>query len=123
MGNLVRFLLLTAVRLREASEMMRGELLLPDGWTIPAARHKSKRDFYVPLSASALKVLEAVPLIGRRGIVFTSDGQTFFSGFSKTKIAFDKEVLAELRKENPKAELARASCRERGGEVVDGGWI
>ncbi|HEX5957182.1 MAG TPA: tyrosine-type recombinase/integrase [Hyphomicrobiaceae bacterium] len=104
-GHLVRFLLLTAVRLHEASEMTRAEVSA-DGseWTVPAARHKSKSDFLVPLSKAAHEALAAVPKIGRRGVVFTTDGQTPFSGFSKAKAAFDKEVLAELRKVDPKAE-------------------
>jgi integrase len=102
---LVRFLLLTATRLREASKMNRGELSA-DGteWTIPAARHKSKRDFLVPLSKAAQEALAAVPVIGTKGLVFTHDGETSLSGFSKAKRGFDEVVLAELRKANPKAE-------------------
>ncbi|HEX5958401.1 MAG TPA: tyrosine-type recombinase/integrase, partial [Hyphomicrobiaceae bacterium] len=103
-GHLVRFLLLTAARLREASEMTRSELSA-DGaeWTVPAARHKSKSEFLVPLSQTARDVLAAVPRVGRKGIVFTTDGQSSFSGFSKTKRAFDKAVLEEMRKVDPKA--------------------
>jgi hypothetical protein len=103
-GHLVRFLLLTATRLREASEMARGEVSA-DGaeWTVPADRHKSKSDFLVPLSTAAQDVLAGVPKIGRRGLVFTTDGQAPFSGFSKAKRAFDAAVLEELRKLDPKA--------------------
>jgi integrase len=103
-GHLVRFLLLTAVRLQEAAKMARSEVSA-DGseWTVPASRHKSKSDFLVPLSKAAQDVLSAVPKIGRRGLVFTTDGKRTFSGFSKAKAAFDKEVLAELRKADPGA--------------------
>lgn len=103
-GHLLRFLLLTAVRLREASKMTRGELST-DGteWTVPAARHKAKRDFMVPLSQAAQEVLASVPRIGREEIVFTTDGEASFSGFSKAKRAFDGLVLEELRKVDPKA--------------------
>ena len=85
--------------------MARGELSA-DGseWTVPAARHKSKREFLVPLSKDARDVLAAVPRIGRKGLVFTTDGKTTFSGFSKAKAAFDALVLEELRKVDPKAE-------------------
>ena len=50
----------------------------------------------MPLSEAAGNVLAAVPVIGRRGIVFTTDGKTHFSGFSKTKRAFVEVVLEEL---------------------------
>jgi len=72
-------------------------------FTIPAARHKSKRDFLVPLSKAAQAVLAQVPVIGSKGLVFTTNGEVPISGFSKTKRAFDKAVLDELRKSDPRA--------------------
>src|SRR4029079_17559406 len=51
-GFFVRFLLLTAVRRNEAAHMREIELAGED-WIIPAARHKSKKDFLVPLSDAA----------------------------------------------------------------------
>jgi integrase len=103
-AHMLRFVLLTATRLREASNMTRGELSA-DGteWLIPAARHKSKREFLLPLSVRAQAVLAAVPVIGRRGWMFTTGGDTPISGFSKFKRRFDDLVLAELCKANPAA--------------------
>jgi integrase len=89
-GSLVMFLLLTAARRNEAARMNRSELSGAD-WTIPSIRHKSKRDFLLPLSTAALAVLDQITHIGRRpGFVFTTDGKRPISGFSKFKAAFDK---------------------------------
>ena len=52
-GAMLRFILLTATRRNEAARMSRAELT-GNEWTIPAARHKSKRDFLLPLSQAAL---------------------------------------------------------------------
>jgi hypothetical protein len=58
--------------LREAAQMKRVEINA-DGreWTIPAARHKSKKDFLCPLSTAAQDVLAKTPNVGRKGWVFT----------------------------------------------------
>ena len=96
-GHLVRFILLTATRLREAAQMRRQEIAGTD-WLIPAARHKSKRDFLLPLSKAACEGLAAVPTIGRRGWVFTTDGERPINGFSKAKQQLDARILEQLRK-------------------------
>jgi integrase len=105
---MLQIILLTATRLREASNMNRAEINTDrTEWTIPAARHKSKRDFLCPLSQAARDVLTDLPVKGRKGWVFTTDGDTPISGFSKSKRAFDKAVLAELHKVDNKAKLER----------------
>jgi integrase len=93
---LLRFILLTATRRDEAANMVWSELDR-DLWTIPAARYKTKLDFEVPLSDAAWGVFPTFPKPGKRW-VFTSDGNTPMSGFSKWKREFDKRMLAELRK-------------------------
>jgi integrase len=102
-GRMVKFILLTAARRTEAAGMVWAEL---DGidWTLPASRNKTKVDLIRPLSRMALDVLEARPKIEGCPFVFTNDGQRPATGFAKAKRAFDLAVLAELRKENPKAE-------------------
>ena len=97
---LVRFLLLTATRLREAAEMRRQELA-GDEWVIPAARHKSKRDFLLPLSPAAIDILKPMPTIGRHGWVFTTSGDSPISGFSKYKRQLDARMLRELDARSP----------------------
>jgi integrase len=89
-GWAVRFILLTATRRNEAARMARSELSGAD-WTIPARRHKSKKDFLLPLSDAAVKLLGSIPVVGRKdGFVFTTDGKRPISGFSKFKREFDK---------------------------------
>jgi integrase len=100
---LLQFILLTATRLREASNMNRSEVTGAH-WVIPAARYKTKLPHLIPLSASAQPLLASMPIIGKAGWVFTTDGDVAFSGFSKAKAGFDERVLAELRKSDPKAE-------------------
>jgi len=107
-ARMLQFILLTATRRSEASDMNRAEVN-GDGaeWAIPADRCKSKRDFLCPLSVAAQDILAKLPAKGRKGWIFTSGGNAPISGFSKWKAAFDKEVLAELRRVDPKAKLER----------------
>jgi integrase len=90
-GYFVRFLLLTAVRRNEAAHMRRVELS-GDDWIIAGARHKSKKEFLVPLSEAARELLGSIPIIAsnKDGFVFTSDGKRPLGGFSKAKRTFDK---------------------------------
>ena len=99
---LVRFILLTATRLREASNMRRDEVS-GNEWLIPAPRHKSKTEFLLPLSMAAQDLLRGIPVIGRRGWVFTYDGQRPINGFTKAKRELDRRVLEFLRQADPTA--------------------
>src|SRR5262249_51657285 len=93
----------------EAANMNRSELTGGGTeWLIPAARYKGKHDHLIPLSKRARQLLEAVPQVGRKGWVFTTNGTTPISGFSKFKSAFDARVLAELRKHDPEAKALPA---------------
>jgi integrase len=87
-GALVRFILLTGARRTEAAGMTRSEL---DGgdWTLPAARNKTKVDLVRPLSKQALAALPTKA--DGCDFVFSTDGETSISGFSKFKLALDKE--------------------------------
>ncbi len=66
-----------------------GEISQGD-WVLPAARNKVKVDLARPLSAAAQSVLGNLPRIGRRGLVFTTDGERLLGGFSKFKRHFDR---------------------------------
>jgi integrase len=105
-GYLVQFLLLTATRRTEAAAMRRSEVVGHD-WIIPQERYKTGLELVIPLSPTAQAALAGVPKIGKSGFVFTTDGKRRIGGFSKFKRAFDTKVLAELRKQNPEAELPR----------------
>jgi integrase len=88
-GYFVQFLLLTAVRRNEAAAMRRSELV-GDDWIIPPQRYKTNLELVIPLSPAAKEVLAKVPQIGNSDLVFTTDGKTPISGFSKFKRAFDQ---------------------------------
>src|SRR6516165_2378218 len=62
-GALIRFILLTAARRSEVSEMRWPEI---DGgdWTLPATRNKTKVDLVRPLSRVARAILDALPKRG-----------------------------------------------------------
>jgi len=88
----VRFLLLTAARRNEASEMTWAEI---DGgnWTLPAARNKTKVDLVRPLSRVARAILDALP---KRGdFVFTTDGLKPIANSSRAKRRLDVASVTE----------------------------
>jgi integrase len=88
-GAFLRFILLTAARRNEASEMSWHEI---DGgdWTLPAVRNKTKVDLVRPLSKAALAALPAK--VDGCDYIFTTDGKNPISGFSKFKRQFDKAL-------------------------------
>jgi integrase len=90
-ARMLQFILLTAVRRKEAAWMDRGELNGTE-WVIPAARFKGKREFLVPLTPAALAVLAELPAVGQSdsGPVFTNDGKRPLGGFGNLKATFDK---------------------------------
>ena len=58
-------------------------------WTLPKERAKNGQAHVVPLSAPAVAILRALPRIDRSDLVFTSNGRTAVSGFSKAKDRID----------------------------------
>jgi len=95
-GYFIRFLLLTATRRDEAANMRRDEVRPNGDWIVPAERMKGKLEHIVPLSAAAKAILKSVPVTGP--LVFTVNGSRPISGFSDLKRAFDRLLLADLRK-------------------------
>jgi integrase len=103
-GFLVRFIVLTAARRNEAARLRRDEVSGAE-WLIPGSRHKSKRDFLLPMSSATLAMFTDVPAIGPgkgRGYVFTTDGVRPLAGFSKFKREFDEAVFAIQREPMPR---------------------
>jgi integrase len=84
---LVRFLLLTAARRSEASDMKWDEIKSND-WTLPASRNKTKVDLTRPLSAAAIAVIEAQRDKGGGEFVFGKNGKPL-TAFSAPKTEFD----------------------------------
>jgi integrase len=93
-----KILFLTAQRRSEVAGMTWSELgdLDKSIWSIPAARTKNGIAHEVPLSAAALTVLKQIPRLGIH--VFTTDGETSISGFSKFKHSLDTAILMLRRK-------------------------
>lgn len=87
-GQYVRFLLLTAARRNEASEMTWAEIDGAD-WTLPAARNKTKVDLVRPLSRQAQAILEALPK--SEGFVWSTHGGAIpIAGFTQFKHRLDE---------------------------------
>jgi integrase len=107
-GPLMRLLLITGQRKSEIAESRWSEFkdrLL----TIPPERFKSNAEHRVPLSPLAIEVLDTLPRfegINTGDFLFsTTAGRQAVNGFSKAKSILDREMLVELRKADPQAEL------------------
>jgi integrase len=87
-GAFVQFVLLTAARRTEAAEMKESELSGGD-WTLPANRNKTGVNLLRPLSKAAQAVLAKVPRIAGCDFVFSTDGRSPISGFSRFKKKLD----------------------------------
>ena len=94
-GPLFRLLLLTGQRRGEVAEMTEREIA-GDVWTIPAARSKNGFEHTVPLSASAAAILAGVERIeGKPGYIFTTNGRSPVSGFTRATKRL-RETMAEI---------------------------
>lgn len=96
-GPLALLLLLTGQRLLEVAQMRWTEVdVAAESWTIPKERTKNGIAHEVALSEVALRVLNSMPRIeaGPRsaGLVFTTNGKSAVSGFSKAKAGFDRAM-------------------------------
>jgi len=94
-GAFVQLLILTLARRNEVSEMMKRELDLAAAlWTLPSARTKNSKEHLVPLSGAAMDILRRIHnYVGSTaGWVFTTDGETSASNFSKRKRVLDAIV-------------------------------
>jgi integrase len=96
-GVMVKMLLLTAQRRDEVAHMSRKEIGKDGIWTIPAERYKTKQANHVPLSKSALALIEAQTKLGDCDLIFPSRARTPYSGFAKSKAALDRTVLAMMK--------------------------
>jgi len=97
-GDAAKVLLLTGARLREVAEMTWAEIdFAARVWTIPAARAKNGAAHEVPLSGTVLTILAARKAASPTcGYVFSANGRTAVTGFSKAKSRFDAAMAAEL---------------------------
>jgi integrase len=85
-GPAVQLLVLTALR-REEVGALRWDEIDGDEIHLPASRSKSGEPRVIPLSAAAAEIIKSLPRYGDR--VFTTNGTTSVSGWSKAKKAID----------------------------------
>jgi integrase len=94
---LVRVLLLTAQRREEVAQMTRSGIGEGDNWMIPAEHDKNKILRLVPLTSGVLEIISGVDAVDNCDLVFTTNGQTPFSGFTKAKTRLDAAMLRKLK--------------------------
>ena len=84
-GPVVQLLILTGQRRSEVLEAEWREFDIDAAtWTIPRTRAKNDRAHVVPLAPDAVEILRRLPRIGQRPrLLFTTTGETAFSGVSK----------------------------------------
>jgi integrase len=104
-GPLLKLLLLTGQRRSEVAEMTWTELT-DDTWSLPASRTKNGRPHVVPLSRQARDLIASLHRVAGAGYVFTTNGSTPVSGWSKTKLRLDAKMLEVARAEDAKASIA-----------------
>lgn len=87
-GTIIRLLILTGQRRDEVARMRWSELSRKtEEWALPPERTKNARSHTVPLSSVFVAELDAIAgqAWPRDGYVFTTNGYSPFSGFSKMK--------------------------------------
>lgn len=90
-GGLVQMLILTGQRRTECASMKRSEINFAEKfWELPGDKTKNEMPHVVFLSDAAMKIIEAAPRFADCDLVFSTDGKTHFSGYSKGKAALDK---------------------------------
>jgi integrase len=98
-GPLYRVLLLTGQRKAEVSDAVWSEFdARKKLWTVPKERMKRDHAHHVPLSSTALAVIESLPKWNKGDFLFsTTAGEKPVNGFSKAKVILDREMLAALK--------------------------
>ena len=109
-GPLYRLLLLTGQRRTEWAAASRSEINLTKAWLeISKSRYKGDRAHIVPLGASAMSILERLPVWpGNDYFLFsTRSGRVPVSGFSKGKSRLDEEIRRAMAACKLESGLAR----------------
>jgi integrase len=107
-GPIFKLLAITAARKSEIGDVQWPEISKPKRLIeIPGDRYKTGRPMVIPLPASAMAIVEQLPVIEPQKLddgtmapayVFTTTGKTAVSGFSKAKAELDGYMLEELRR-------------------------
>jgi integrase len=111
-GPLFRLLLLTAQRRDEVATMEWNEIDLEKRlWSLPREKAKNDQGHDVQLSAQAIDILTALPHVAG-GLVFSTNGRTAVSGFSRAKERLDALMAKALGREIEAWILAERPQRE-----------
>ena len=89
-GTVFKLLLLLGQRLNETAGLRRDELR-DDEWHIPSSRAKNHKSHVLSLPPAARALIAAVP--GQQEIIFSTNGRTPPSGWSRAKRRLDQEML------------------------------
>lgn len=113
-NSIVRLLMLTGQRLNEVAQLRWSEIDETEViWRLPAERAKNHREHVVPLTKPVLAILEtrkrtqeqlATPDRPAPKLVFTTTGETPFSGFSRGKSLLDARINKSLSTARPETE-------------------
>jgi integrase len=90
-GACIKILLLTGQRRSEVAGMRRSEIR-GGTWELPGTRTKNKQSHSVPLSAQALAIIEAVPLVAGSDYVFTLTGKAPIGHFDQIKAKLEARM-------------------------------
>jgi integrase len=92
-GSITKLLILTGQRAGEVSGMHRDEIDLDARlWKLPSSRTKNQRPHEVPLSDAAVAIIEKVPRIASKGLLFGNDRDFAFQGFHGAKFRLDAAI-------------------------------
>ena len=110
-GPAFKLMLVTGQRRDEVAGIRWDDLNIENAlWTLSRTQTKSDRLHEVPLSSLALEIIQSVPRTGEH--VFTTNGRTPISGFSKAKRELDEAAkLADWRIHDLRRTVASGMAR------------
>ena len=92
-GPIFKLLLITGQRRGEVSSMKWSDIDFERRtWTIPREIAKNDRTHEVPLPDLAMEIIETVPRLNSQDLLFTTNGRSVVSGFSKAKRISDSKA-------------------------------
>jgi integrase len=99
-GPCFKLLMLTGQRRNEVGGMKWSDIDFEKNiWTLPKEATKAKRQHDIPLTPTAIEILQTIPRNGE--YVFSTTGKTPVSGFSKVKPRFDKLMTDDVGQLSP----------------------
>ena len=94
-GRFYQILILSGQRREQVAGMRWSELDSKlTAWTVPGARTKNGVEHKIPISAATRAILASLPRFRGCDLVFSTNGKTSISGFSKAKAKLDSAVAA-----------------------------